>query len=93
MTDRAIPITIFDTDVEVKGRFLRRWLKDPGLSDEDLDMRKLIDWNYYIDRFCKTVQKIVTIPALLQGVDNPLPSVPLPDWLKKRLREMNSGYQ
>jgi DNA polymerase epsilon subunit 1 len=68
-------------------------LKDSGLKDEELEMRRLIDWNYYIDRFGKTVQKIVVIPALLQHVDNPLPQVDPPDWLKKRLRELNSGFQ
>ena len=56
-------------------------------------MRYLIDWDYYIERFGNTVQKIVVIPALLQHESNPVPSLEPPDWLKKRLREMNSGYQ
>lgn len=36
-----------------------------------------------------TIQKIITIPAALQGVSNPVPRIPHPDWLHKRMLEKN----
>jgi DNA polymerase elongation subunit (family B) len=32
----------------------------------DFDIRKVLDWNYYIERLGGTIQKIITIPAALQ---------------------------
>ena len=43
-----------------------------------------MDWNYYFERLSSTIQKMVCIPAVLQNLENPLPEVPLPDWLKKK---------
>lgn len=37
------------------------------------------------------IQKIITIPAALQGVSNPVIRVVHPDWLLKRLAERNSS--
>ena len=33
---------------------------------QDFDIRKVLDWNYYIERLNGTIQKIITIPAALQ---------------------------
>ena len=33
---------------------------------QDFDIRKVLDWNYYIERLGGTIQKIITIPAALQ---------------------------
>ena len=44
----------------------------------------ILDWNYYFERLSSTIQKMVCIPAVLQDLDNPLPKVPLPDWLRKK---------
>lgn len=52
VTERAIPTSIFETEDEVKARFLRKWLKDP---EADLEMRNLIDWDYYIERLGNTI--------------------------------------
>ncbi len=30
---------------------------------------QLLDWNYYIERLGNAIQKIVTIPAAMQGVN------------------------
>ncbi|KAK8403806.1 hypothetical protein O3P69_000115 [Scylla paramamosain] len=87
VTERAIPLNIFQTEPSVKHHYLRRWLKDPSLCN--FDIRNILDWNYYIERLSGTIMKIVTIPAALQGVENPVPRVPHPKWLHKRMMERN----
>lgn len=67
MTERAIPLAIFQSPAGVKRHHLRRWLKDSSIS-EDVDIRDVLDWAYYIERLSGTVQKIITIPAAMQGV-------------------------
>lgn len=84
---RAIPLAIFQAEPSVKKHYLTKWLKAPGLTD--FDIRNLLDWDYYIERFGSAVQKIITIPAALQGVANPVPRVGHPDWLHKRMLEKN----
>lgn len=53
----------------------------------------MIDWDYYKERLGTNIQKIISIPAVLQKVLNPTPRVPLPDWLGKRARELNSNFK
>ncbi|XP_076064206.1 DNA polymerase epsilon catalytic subunit 1 [Oratosquilla oratoria] len=91
VTERAIPLAIFQAEASVKHHYLRRWLKDPSLIN--FDIRNVLDWNYYIERLSGTVQKIVTIPAALQGVANPVPRVTHPEWLYKRVREKNDTFK
>jgi len=45
--------------------YLRKWLKEPKMdcNPEVWNFRDIVDWDYYIDRLGKTIQKIVTIPA------------------------------
>jgi DNA polymerase epsilon subunit 1 len=50
------------------------------------DVRDIIDWAYYKERLGNAIQKIITIPAAMQGVDNPVPRVRHPEWLHKRVR-------
>ncbi len=64
VTERAIPLTIFEAEDSVKRHYLRKWLKDNSL--DSFDIRKVLDWNYYIERLGGTIQKIITIPAALQ---------------------------
>lgn len=87
VTERAIPLAIFQAEPNVKRHFLRRWLKDNSMGDADI--RDILDWNYYIERLGGTVQKIITIPAALQGLNNPVPRIQHPDWLHKRMLEKN----
>jgi len=83
VTERAIPVAIFSADEQVKRHYLRKWMKDdPG----DMDPRTVLDWDYYRERLASVVQKLITIPAALQKVRNPVPRVPHPDWLDKRIR-------
>lgn len=84
VTERAIPVAIFSAEKTVKSHYLRKWLKDHSL--EEFDPRSLIDWDYYWDRLASTIQKIITIPAGLQDVENPVPRIPHPDWLAKRVK-------
>uniref|UniRef100_G0U2Z2 DNA polymerase epsilon catalytic subunit n=1 Tax=Trypanosoma vivax (strain Y486) TaxID=1055687 RepID=G0U2Z2_TRYVY len=92
VTERAIPLTIFRADPTVRTHFLRKWTGDNSLPVE-LDLQQLLDWDYYITRFNACVQKIITIPAALQQVQNPVPRVPYPDWLQKRVQQLNSKFR
>ena len=91
VAERAIPVAIFAAEINVKKHYLRKWLKDTNLTD--FDLRSILDWDYYIDRFGSAVQKLITIPAAMQHVENPVPRVRHPDWLYKRFREENSLFQ
>ncbi|KAK3514779.1 hypothetical protein QTP70_030670 [Hemibagrus guttatus] len=91
VTERAIPLAIFQAEPSVKKHFLRKWLKMPSLHD--MDIRSILDWSYYIERLGSAIQKIITIPAALQQVKNPVPRVRHPDWLHKKLLEKNDIYK
>ena len=93
VTERAVPIVIFSAEPAIKRQFLRRWLHDPSLNDDQVDIRNLLDWEYYKERLGSTIMKIVTIPAAMQHVTNPVPRVKHPDWLQKRIRELDDGYK
>ncbi|AMD19555.1 HCL596Wp [Eremothecium sinecaudum] len=83
VTERAIPVAIFSAELSVKKSFLRKWLVDSSL--ENFDPRDIIDWAYYRERLASVIQKIITIPAALQNIPNPVPRVEHPDWLKKKI--------
>ncbi|CAN8013629.1 unnamed protein product [Ixodes persulcatus] len=85
VTERAIPLAIFQAEPSVKRHYLRRWLK--ASSAEDFNIRSILDWGYYIERLGSAIQKIITIPAALQQIPNPVPRVAHPPWLHKRLLE------
>lgn len=89
VTERAVPVSIFSSDK--KEYFLKKWLKDPSLSE--FDPRSVIDWNYYYERLSSVVQKIITIPAALQDIDNPVPRVPHPDWLQRKINTRDDSKQ
>lgn len=89
ITERAIPVSIFSSDK--KEYFLKRWLKDPTL--EKFGPREIIDWSYYSERLASVVQKIISIPAALQDIKNPVPRVPHPDWLQKKIKAKDDTKQ
>ncbi|KAJ5174824.1 DNA polymerase epsilon catalytic subunit A [Penicillium canariense] len=90
VTERAIPVTIFSAEENVKRFFLRKWLKDdPG----DMDPRTVIDWSYYLERLGSVVQKLITIPAALQKLRNPVPRVAHPDWLQRRINQKDDKFK
>ncbi|KAM0262465.1 hypothetical protein ACHAQJ_001719 [Trichoderma viride] len=82
VTERAVPVAIFSAEESVKRTYLKKWLKEEPV---DTDPRALLDWNYYTERLGSVIQKLITIPAALQKVRNPVPRVPHPDWLQRRI--------
>ncbi|KAL3942259.1 MAG: hypothetical protein SGBAC_003529 [Bacillariaceae sp.] len=93
VTERAIPTAIWKSEPGVMKHFLRKWLKAPGLEGEGFDIRNILDWDYYMERLGKTIQKIITIPAALQKVPNPVPRVSHPDWLNSKVQLLNERFQ
>lgn len=93
VTERAIPTAIWKSEPPVMKHYLKKWLKSPGMKDEDFDIRNILDWDYYRDRLAKTIQKIITIPAALQRVPNPVPRLPHPEWLQKTVRKLYDKHQ
>ncbi|XP_022098482.1 DNA polymerase epsilon catalytic subunit A-like [Acanthaster planci] len=91
VTERAIPLAIFQSEPSVLKHYLKKWLKDP--SRTNFDIRDILDWEYYIERLSSCIQKIITIPAALQQVANPVPRVQHPDWLHKKLLEKNDVFK
>ncbi|PPQ88162.1 hypothetical protein CVT25_005127 [Psilocybe cyanescens] len=83
VTERAVPVAIFSAEESVKRTYLRRWLKDSSLVT--FDLRSILDWDYYIERLGSVIQKLITIPAAMQKVSNPVPRVRHPDWLHRRV--------
>ncbi|TFK24084.1 DNA polymerase epsilon catalytic subunit A [Coprinopsis marcescibilis] len=83
VTERAVPVAIFSAEQSVKRTYLRKWLKDNSLTN--FDLRSILDWNYYIERLGSVIQKLITIPAAMQKVTNPVPRVRHPDWLFRRV--------
>ena len=99
VSERAIPTSIFGMDEATKRKYLQKWLKlneDVGWlnkNSNDIDMRTILDWNYYIERLGNAIQKVITIPAALQKIKNPVPRVPYPDWLHKKVRDNDLKFE
>lgn len=91
VTERAVPIAIFSAEESIKRHFLRKWLKDPGLAE--FDLRSILDWDYYLERFGSVIQKLITMPAAMQKIPNPVPRVAHPDWLNKQLAAALNPYK
>ncbi|KAJ8521909.1 hypothetical protein ONZ45_g1426 [Pleurotus djamor] len=83
VTDRAVPVAIFSAEETVKRTYLRKWLGHSSLTD--FDLRSILDWDYYIERLGSVIQKLITIPAAMQKVSNPVPRIKHPDWLHRRV--------
>ncbi|WIA29248.1 hypothetical protein OEZ86_011756 [Tetradesmus obliquus] len=94
-SERAVPCSIFSAEPPVARAWLRKWCGDLGSADTDCvpDVRDILDWGYYKERLGNAIQKIITIPAAMQGVPNPVPRVKHPDWLTKLVRERSSKSQ
>ena len=91
VTERAVPVAIFSAEESVKRTYLRRWLKDNSLTN--FDLRSILDWSYYIERLGSVIQKLITIPAAMQKVSNPVPRIRHPDWLHKRVAALDDKFQ
>ncbi|ORX60308.1 hypothetical protein DM01DRAFT_1300034 [Hesseltinella vesiculosa] len=91
VSERAIPVAIFSAEPSVKKHYLRKWLKDDSLTA--FDIRNILDWAYYLERFGSVIQKLITIPAAMQKVRNPVPRVAHPDWLFKRIAARDDKFR
>jgi DNA polymerase epsilon subunit 1 len=91
-TERAVPTAIFSMDEKITKKFLYEWLKDFD-SSKKMNIKSLIDWGYYKERLANAIQKIISIPAAIQNIGNPLPDIPIPEWLTKRIRNQNSKLE
>ncbi|KAG6779745.1 hypothetical protein POTOM_016140 [Populus tomentosa] len=89
VSERAVPVAIFETDPEIVKFYLRKWFK----TSSDVGIRSIIDWSYYKQRLGSAIQKIVTIPAAMQKVANPVPRVVHPDWLHRKVREKEDKFR
>nr|XP_019702821.2 DNA polymerase epsilon catalytic subunit A isoform X2 [Elaeis guineensis] len=89
VSERAIPVAIFETDAEIAKFYLRKWCK----ISSDVGIRSIVDWSYYKQRLSSAIQKIITIPAAMQKVSNPVPRVVHPDWLHKKVREKEDRFR
>lgn len=89
VSDRAIPVAIFETEPEIMKSYMRKWCK----ISAEVAIRSIVDWSYYRQRLSSAIQKIITIPAAMQKVTNPVPRVAHPDWLHKKVREKNDKYR
>ncbi|RCH90735.1 DNA polymerase epsilon catalytic subunit, partial [Rhizopus stolonifer] len=91
VSERAVPVAIFQAEPTVRKHFLRKWLRDNSL--ETFDIRDILDWGYYLERFGSVIQKLITIPAAMQKVRNPVPRVRHPDWLFKRVAAKDDKFK
>lgn len=91
VTERAIPVAIFTAEPAIKRHFLKKWLKDNSITE--FDLRTILDWDYYTERLGSVIQKLITIPAALQKVANPVPRIRHPDWLFKRVAAKEDKFQ
>ncbi|KAI9020780.1 hypothetical protein CLU79DRAFT_216823 [Phycomyces nitens] len=91
VSERAVPVVIFNAEPSTRKHFLRKWLKDNSLVD--FDIRGILDWEYYKERFGSVIQKLITIPAAMQKVNNPVPRIRHPDWLFKRVAAKDDKFK
>ena len=105
LADRALPTILFSHHVtEVTRKYwLSQWTnislaalenyRPESFSENSCRFKYLkmvLDWDYYITRFSGCVQKIITIPAALQGMQNPLPLISHPSWLDAKLKKQRA---
>lgn len=89
VSERAIPVAIFGTEAEIERFYLRKWCK----VSSGVGIRSIVDWSYYKQRLSSAIQKIITIPAAMQKVSNPVPRVLHPEWLHKKVREKEDRFR
>ncbi|CAN0916710.1 DNA polymerase epsilon catalytic subunit A [Linum grandiflorum] len=89
VSERAVPVAIFEMDTEIMKFYLRKWCKTP----QEGGIRSIIDWEYYKQRLGSAIQKTITIPAAMQKIGNPVPRVVHPDWLHRKVREKDDKFR
>ncbi|CRG93880.1 DNA polymerase epsilon, catalytic subunit a, putative [Plasmodium gallinaceum] len=92
ITFRAIPIQIFKTNVDTQIYYLSKWLGTKFPPNVPVNVRDIIDWDYYKQKLEVQILKLVIIPAIKQNINNPITSISVPDWLKKQIN-ISEGKQ
>lgn len=95
VTERAVPVAIFSAEESTRRYYLKRWLRE---DTQSIDIRDVVDWDYYRERLGAVIQKLITIPAALQKVKggitwNPVPRINHPEWLAKKIRMKEDKFQ
>lgn len=72
VSDRVIPTIVFKSSR--REELLKKWCKI------DCSLKDLVDWKYYKDRVENNMKRLIAIPAVQQGVENPLKDVVIPSW-------------
>ncbi|XP_026189746.1 uncharacterized protein LOC34618916 [Cyclospora cayetanensis] len=85
-TARAIPVQLLQASERTRLHYVQKWM---GVSASDAalianDFKQVVDWKYYGERMDVQLQKLICIPAIRQGITNPLPGVEVPQWLRKQ---------
>jgi hypothetical protein len=58
VAERAIPCAVFEEkDQKKREKFLKKWLRNSNMKQEnnDFDIRKILDWDYYKGRLGGTI--------------------------------------
>ena len=87
-SQRAIPCAIFSADASTRSHYLRKWT-----NSNKSELRDVIDWDYYIQRLAACIMKIISIPAELQLVENPVKSIDMPAWVGKMVKDRTGPQQ
>lgn len=75
MSKRAIPVAIFEIEPEIMKVYIRKWCK----TSSDVAIRSIVDWSHYRQHLSSAIQKIITIPAAIQKIANPVSRVAHPN--------------
>ncbi|CAD6261464.1 unnamed protein product [Miscanthus lutarioriparius] len=73
VSERAVPVAIFETHPEIAKHYLRKWCR----ISSDASIRSIVDLSYYKQRLSSAIQKIITIPAAMQKISNLVPDYKL----------------
>jgi len=74
VTERAIPTQIFYADIETQKKYIYKWTKEDSFKN-NVDIKDILDWDYYKERLSNQIQKMVCIPAVMQNLPNPIPEI------------------
>ncbi|KAH9386608.1 DNA polymerase epsilon subunit 1 [Nematocida major] len=81
VTSRSVPQSVFYASKELKDKYLRKWL---CLRTVPEDIREIVDWGYYLERLSNIIARIIIVPAVLQGISNPVKRIQPPQWTVSR---------
>ncbi|KAK6054966.1 DNA polymerase family B [Cooperia oncophora] len=94
VTERAVPVAIFQAEEKVRCHYLKQWTKQPGLPIEKMNIREVgsasSDWDTTIERICAklVIRKThLPIPCSSKALPNPFQqNFRIPDWLANKIK-------